>query len=153
MTEDILSMLLILLLKLKMFFRGDYNGKGISLLIPFRSDGGHRARNWDWLKRHWEFHLPDAEIVMGEDQESLDNPSIPFSKSVAVNDAAKKAKNDIFVILDADGYIEPESIVYCARKIREARKRNQKLWYVPYRRFHRLTKEASERILHSFPHN
>lgn len=37
----------------------------ISLLVPFRDDGEHRARVWNWLRRYWQATLPGAEIIEG----------------------------------------------------------------------------------------
>ena len=128
-------------------------GNGISILVPFHCPdaSNQRAKNWRWLKKYWKAQLPGAEIIMGEDKESIRRPSIPFSKSVAVNNAAKKATGDVFVIVDADGYISAQSIILCASRIRRARDREQKLWFIPYRQFYRLTKEAAKRVLDSDP--
>lgn len=136
-------------------------GHGISILVPFHcpDERDHRAKNWHWLKKYWKCHLPAAEIVMGRDRISEENPSIPFSKAAAVNDAARKANGDIFVIVDADGYVDTRVVLRCAKLIREARRRDCPLWFVPYRHFFRLTKDASRRVLmsrpchpHKFPH-
>ena len=128
-------------------------GHGISLIVPFHcpKSSDQRAKNWRWLKSYWKHHLPGAEIIMGEDKVSKRKPSIPFSKSMAVNHGAKQAKGDVFVIIDADGYISAHSILLCAGRIRRARERDQKLWFVPYRQFYRLTKEASAKVLCSDP--
>jgi hypothetical protein len=128
-------------------------GEGISILVPFHCPDktNQRAKNWEWLKRFWEASLPDAEIVMGKDHVAMNDPSIPFSKSVAVNDAASKATGDIFVIVDADGYVDIDSVLIAAKEIRQARRRHRRLWFVPYRHFFRLTKEASQRVLQSSP--
>ena len=61
--------------------------------VHSRPRASHRARNWKWLENYWRKQLPGAEIVLGEDKRPL---GIPFSKSAAVNDAAKKAHGDIF---------------------------------------------------------
>lgn len=128
-------------------------GSGLSILVPFHCslDQHQRAENWAWLRKHWECELPHAQIVMGDDPTSSQDPSIPFSKSAAVNDAASRAKGDIFVIIDADGLIDTASILHCAEKIREAEKKDRRLWYVPYRQFYRLTEKASRRVLQSPP--
>lgn len=128
-------------------------GRGISLLVPFRCNDpeNQRYKNWQWLKRYWKAQLPCAEIIMGEDRFSSEDPSIPFSKSVAVNDAASKAKGDVYVIVDADGFVSASAVLHCANQIREARKRGYRLWFVPYRQFFRLTEEALQRILRSSP--
>jgi hypothetical protein len=134
-------------------FRWNCNGRGISILVPFHcpDENNRRSVNWRWLKKYWECHLPGAEIVVGDD--SFAGPDVPFSKSAAVNDAASRATGDIFVIVDADGYIDIDSVIHCAKSIREAKKKGQRLWYVPYRQFYRLTDEASQKVLNSDPRN
>jgi len=124
-------------------------GRGISIIIPFRcTDTTHpRMKNIKWLTRYWKAQLPGAEVIIGEDPD-LDRP---FSKSVAVNDGVAKSTGDVLVIIDADGYIAAESVVHCAEEIRTARKRGHKLWFIPYRRFFRLTKWASWCLLESNP--
>src|SRR5208283_82965 len=94
-------------------------GHGISILIPFRclDKTNPRVKNVEWLKKYWAAQLPGAEIVIGNDP----NMDRLFSKSVAVNDAVAKAKGDVFVIVDADGYIDADSVVHCAEEIRHAR--------------------------------
>ena len=124
-------------------------GHGISILIPFRCPDttNPRIKNVEWLKRYWKAQLPGAEIVMGD----CPDLSRPFSKSVAVNDAAGKAKGDIFVIVDADGYVSAESVLHCANEIRAAEKKGKALWFVPYRLFYRMTEAASKKLLASDP--
>lgn len=124
-------------------------GHGISILIPFRcTDPNHpRMKNVEWLQRYWKAQLPGAEIIIGVDPDLHKT----FSKSVAVNDAVSKATGDIFVIVDADGYISADAVLHCAKEIRQARKRGQKLWFVPYRQFYRLTEDASKLLLASDP--
>jgi hypothetical protein len=123
-------------------------GHGVSILIPFRctDQSSPRIRNIAWLKRYWATQLPGAEIIIG------DEPNIePFSKSVAVNAAASKASGDVFVIVDADGYVTADVVIHCVEEIRHARKRGHKLWFVPYRKFYRLTETASKHLLQSDP--
>lgn len=122
----------------------------ISLLVPFHNldNENARAANWQWLRSYWSTQLPGSEIIIGEDPYST---VLPFSKAVAINTAAAKATGDIFVIVDADGYIPASSVLLCAARIRAARERKQKLWFVPYRSFYRLNKEATELILKSSP--
>lgn len=126
-------------------------GKGVSIIIPFRYSpkAPERKRNLEWLLHYWEAQLPEAEILLGDDPDT----NRPFSKSVAINRAAQKATGDIYVLVDADGYFSAKSVVHCAREIRKARKKNLKLWFVPYRQFYRLNEEASLRVLKSDPRN
>lgn len=127
-------------------------GRGISILVPFHcsDENNQRAENWRWLRKYWKCHLPGAQIVEGEDWHAFLHDA-PFSKSAAVNNAAKKATGDIFVIVDADGYIEADAVLEAAKRIREARKRGHRLWFVPYRWFYRLTEECSRKLLDSSP--
>jgi len=120
-------------------------GHGISLLVPFRADNERREQTWNWLKRYWESELPGAEIIVSTDDH------IPFCKTAAVNKAAAKAKGDILVILDADCYLAGDVIEYCANEIRKERGRGNRLWFMPYRNFYRLTEMASLEILNSDP--
>jgi len=113
--------------------------------VPFRPDNAHRKRIWKWLEHYWASELPEAEIVMGDDN------GTPFSKTCAVNDAASRARGNIFVILDADTYIPGQVIRDAAARINRARRKGYPLWFVPYRRVFRLTAEATERVLQSSP--
>ena len=117
----------------------------ISLIVPFRTDNAERERNWLWLAEYWKAALPEAEVVIGTDG------STPFCKTHAVNSAFTRATGDVIVILDADCYISAGTIREAARQIRSARRRGRHLWFVPYRRFYRLTEAASLRLLASGP--
>lgn len=126
-------------------------GHGVSILIPFRCSDptNQRVKNLEWLKQYWANQLPGAEIIVGDDP-STDRP---FSKSVAVNNAVAKAKGDVFVIVDADGYIDVGSVLHCVNEIRQARKKGRRLWFVPYRQFYRLNQDISAQLLQSDPAN
>jgi hypothetical protein len=121
------------------------SGKGITLLVPFRSDGDRRSETWAWLREYWRFWLPDAEVLMGHDEHT------PFCKTAAVNDAFRRSRGDIIVILDADCFIDASVILGCAAQIRRARRLRRKMWFIPYRHFYRLTDAASCRVLASNP--
>lgn len=123
-------------------------GHGITIVIPFRESRKYprQAHNFRWLKKYWRKQLPGAQIVVGTDHAHL-----PFSKSAAVNDGVARAYGDILVIVDADGYIAVDAVLHCAHEIRRARDRGQRLWFVPYRQFYRLTECASDRVLRSCP--
>lgn len=111
----------------------------ISLLVPFRDDGEHRARVWDWLRRYWEASL-DAEIIVGH------YDGVPFSKARAVNEAATRATGTVYVVLDADAYLPAETIQECAGIIE-----HQKRWFVPYTRLYRLGEAYTLELLDTDP--
>lgn len=122
----------------------------ISLLVPFGGKDPRRAEVWEWLEQYWRENLPDCEIVVGHDRRSRKR-GVPFSKAVAVNDAFKRSRGDIIVVLDADTYMSTEVITHCARRIRTAQQYGVRMWLIPYRFLFRLTREASDRVLASDP--
>jgi predicted glycosyltransferase involved in capsule biosynthesis len=130
-------------------YKSQRRGRGISIIIPFREPKTTdvRTRNLAWLKHYWKVNLPGAELIIGDDPDT----SRPFSKSVAINRAVAHSKGDVLVLVDADGFLDADSVIHCAESIRHARKRGFKLWFVPYRKFYRLTDPATIRMLNSNP--
>jgi hypothetical protein len=121
------------------------NRPQISLLVPFRDDGGHRAKLWAWLRQYYLAHLHSVEIIEGHDN------GVPFSKSTAVNDAAERARGHIFVILDADAYMDARALQKCADAIDKATRSGKRLWYMPYNELYRLDREATDDLLATDP--
>lgn len=117
----------------------------ISVLVPFRDDGEHRGNVWHWLRQYWEWNLPTAEIVMGTDHR------VPFSKASAVNDAARKARGKVFVILDADAYMDARAVKHCADQILASVKAGKRQWFMPYNKLYRLNQEATLALLGTDP--
>lgn len=136
--------------KIKLKRERKNRGAGISLLVPFRTDNGHRASVWEWLHEYYHNELPGAEIIVMDDNGSA---SEPFCKTLAFNRAAKKAKGDIFVLLDADCYIPGSVLLKAADRIRAFEALGHPLWYVPYRHFYRLSELTSADLLYSDPAN
>ncbi len=122
-----------------------HRGKGISLLIPFRDDEGTRTPAYEWLLKYWKAALPGAQVITGR------NDEYPFSKTGAFNDARSRATGDIIALIDADCYLDASVLLHCAQQIRRERRRGHRLWYVPYRRFYRLTRLATSHVLASDP--
>lgn len=115
----------------------------ISILIPFKGGAPDRERSFKWVLAYLRHFLPDAEIVIGRSN------SKPFSKTQALNHAARRAHGKVLVILDADAYFDTKVIERCADRILEDP--NDRLWFVPYRHLYRLTKEITKVILQSDP--
>jgi N-terminal domain of galactosyltransferase/Glycosyl transferase family 2 len=114
----------------------------ISLLVPFRPDDEGREATWSWLSRYWRWALPEAELIVGTDDGKV------FSKTWAVNQAARKATGDVFVIMDADCYMSAEAIEHAATEIRASSARS---WWMPYVAFWRMRQPPSERLLTTDP--
>jgi pyruvyltransferase len=120
----------------------------ISLLVPYHQDAQdseQRGRVWRWLFQFWRIHLPTAEIVIGYDQGAV------FSKARAVKRAAQAASGEVFVVLDADTFIDPKVIETCAANISAAIGCGRRLWYVPYRRLYRLSEEFTVQLVEQDP--
>lgn len=115
----------------------------ISLLVPFRADTPARTEALRWLRKYWKCALPEAEFIVGFSQRDV------FCKTEAFNNAARKARGKVLVLLDADAYIDADTINLCADRILE--ELDNHLWFVPYRRLYRLTKAATDLILESDP--
>lgn len=109
----------------------------VSLLVPFRDDDGTRTRLWDWLRPRWEHYHPDVEIVVATDE------SAPFSKTSAVNDAARRASGDVFGILDADVWFHAAGFSHAVDLVATRRVP----WCAPHSRVIRITEAATDRIL------
>lgn len=72
------------------------------LIVPRRSDNGHRDRLWDLCRQYWE-NDGHWDIAEGEHTDG------PFNRSAAINEAARGAW-DVAVILDADTILDIDQI-------------------------------------------
>lgn len=117
----------------------------VSLLVPFRDDHEFRAHVWEWLKEYWTDHLESAEVVMGHDCH------YPFSKTTAVNDAASRARGRIFIILDADTYLDTRFVQHYVDLIDAALRAGKRRWYIPYNKLYRLSQPATEALIDTDP--
>lgn len=83
----------------------------ISVLIPFRGDNGQRDIVWAHCRKLWEA-LP-VELVIGTDP----HPERPFSFARGINDAARKATGDIYIVFGADQIPEWERIEWAVEQL------------------------------------
>ena len=106
----------------------------VSVLVPYRGDGGSRDAAWAWVRDRWQAVYPTWELVVGE------CPNGPWRKGVAIRDAANKASGDVLVVADADvwtdGTAEAVQAVYDGAG-----------WAIPHHNVHRLTETATARVL------
>lgn len=115
----------------------------ISILIPFSSTDPIRTHNFKWIVEYWKNELPEAEVIVGRSAGEV------FCKGEALNNAVRKARGKVLVIMDADAYIGGDIIDRCADRILE--ELDNHLWYVPYRHLYRLTDYATRLITNSNP--
>lgn len=73
----------------------------MSVLIPYKPDGGHRDHVFDWTMRRYKAMFPEFEVCIGEVSGEA------FNRSASINAAARQATGDVFVIADADLVLAP----------------------------------------------
>lgn len=77
----------------------------VVVLVPRRSDGGHRDRLWEFARAWWLEQHPDWPIFEGE------SPEGPFNRAAAINAAAEAAGDwDVALIIDSDIIANPEAV-------------------------------------------
>jgi hypothetical protein len=109
--------------------------KNISILIPYKPDNGFRDRNWAWVKQRWEQIMPDAELCMGYYNYE------PYKKAQAVNNAARLATREIFIIADADIVVDLDDLITGLSLL------SKHPWVIPFSDNHRLTSESTDQLL------
>ncbi len=107
----------------------------VSILVPFKSDGRHRLRNWEWLLQRYEMLLPHAEICMG------DTDIKPYCKAAAVNSAAKKATRDILIIADSDIAFDTDKLESAVAML------DSYPWVIPYEDRKELTEAQTINLI------
>lgn len=76
----------------------------VSVLFPFRGDGGWRDTIFDKVVARYAAYYPDAQICIGQ------NSDEPFCRSAARNDAFEQATGDILIVNDADTFCTKSSL-------------------------------------------
>jgi len=111
----------------------------VSILVPFRAEVGDATRTvaWEWVRRRWEHMMPSAEIVVG-----IDDGGEPFSKTTAVNEAYSRATGDVFIVADADAWMEADRL---ERGLAQATTRGRLV--VPWGDVLRVSEESSRMLL------
>lgn len=93
----------------------EYRELAVPVLVPYRSDGGHRSKLWEHLLANYWSAYPHYRI-----REGLDFTDGAFNRSRAINVAARGAGNwDVAVIADADTWVpiaQLDEAVWMARR-------------------------------------
>lgn len=112
----------------------------ISVLFPYRGDNGHRDVLFDYVLRYWHEVLPDAEIVIGS------NDDEPFNRGAARNAAFHKSKGDTLIIADADTILPPEQLYDALELVISG----DAPWCIPYKVYYNLLEPETDEILNDF---
>ncbi|MEW9674400.1 galactosyltransferase-related protein [Ammoniphilus sp. 3BR4] len=113
--------------------------ENVSVLLPYKPDGGRRDLNFKWIIRFYEAIMPEVEICTGISQDKL------FNRSKAINLAAKKATRDIFIIADGDIIYDSSIIIDSINKLEEY------AIVFPFTKYLNISEEASKKLLKTRP--
>lgn len=109
----------------------------VSILFPFRGDGGWRDRIFAKVRARYEALLPDAQICVGE------NSDEPFSRSGARNAAFEQATGDILIVNDADTFCSAFSLDLALDLVSTGDEK----FVLPYDVYYNVNEEWTERWL------
>lgn len=106
----------------------------VAVLVPWTDRCHYRWRAWEWVRHRYEARHPDWQIITGTtDVEG-------FSRTQAILDARRQTDADVFVIADADVWVDDLTTA-----VTEATTTG---WAIPHLLIHRLSEASSERVLH-----
>lgn len=111
----------------------------ISVLIPWRETGVDRRMAFDWITLRCEALLPAAQICVA------DSGHEPFNRGASVNRAAREARGDVLVIVDADTFFHREQIRAAVQLVQDD------TWVLPYDVYVNLDNATTTRLLSSSP--
>lgn len=111
---------------------------GVSVIVPWRSDNGHRARAWAWIRRRYELLHPDWQIVEGRSKGT-------WCKGAAIANALTRATGETLILADADCVVDPEALEEAVRLV------SSEPWVVPHTLVRRLDLKSTHRALEQDP--
>jgi predicted glycosyltransferase involved in capsule biosynthesis len=111
----------------------------ISVLIPYKPDHGPRDEAFRWVSVFYQKYMPFAEVCLGHSNSTL------FSRAQAINDAAQKAKADLFLIADNDIFYDPNLILEAKAKLKNH------AWIILYTRVQNIQEECTKKLLQTDP--
>lgn len=111
----------------------------VSVIVPWRPDGGHRDAAWAWVRDRWATTHPGWRVIVGP------CPDGPWSKGTAIAAALARSRAPIVVIADADVWCEETAAAV------ETVARGHARWAMPHTGVHRLTAAATATVLAGGP--
>jgi hypothetical protein len=114
----------------------------VSVLIPFIPDTPRRRQIFDHVLARWGHFFPDYELVSASD-----GGGEVYNKAQAINNAAKIAAGDVFIIADADIIWNPETIRQAVDMVASG----AVPWLIPFTDCERLDERTTQRILAGKP--
>ncbi len=105
-----------------------------SALIPYKPNDFYRIKNLAIVKKRWQEKMPDVELIIGLNHDEN------FNKAKAINEAARKATGDYFIIIDNDIVFGTKLIDKIADIVMDYP------WIIPWTRCCMLSKEYSAKF-------
>lgn len=105
-----------------------------SALITFKSSDFFRNKNLAIVKKRWQEKMPDVELIIGINNDEC------FNKSKAINEAARQATGDYFIIIDSDIVFGTKLIDKIADIVMDYP------WIIPWKRCCMLSREYSAKF-------
>lgn len=109
-----------------------------SVLIAWRDTDGSRTDVWELLQAKFAAELPEAEVIVG-----TDDGEDPFHKTLALNRAASEATTDVFLLGDADTWVDPERIRQAVAEVRD----NPGQWVRPWNVKLKMNTSATHHVI------
>ena len=112
--------------------------KKLSFIIPYRNTSKERKQLFDFTYNRLKLLFKHSEIIV------IDNNDEKFNRGKALNTGAKKAKNEILVLNDAD-------IIYQKLAIHNALKfLSSDNWIIPFTKYIRILEDDTNKILNNY---
>jgi predicted glycosyltransferase involved in capsule biosynthesis len=112
----------------------------ISVIVPFKTDNGPRAKAFVWLKKRYQTlfikKFSDLEVCFNISSDES------FCKPKIINEAVKGSHGEIIAIADADILYDPEILFQAANLLKKGSP-----WVIPYVRVLDLKPLATKRVL------
>ena len=117
----------------------------ISVLIPFHGDEPWRKESLEWVRKRWNLQLSalniNHEVIVNEDDAD------DFNKCRAINNAAREATGDLYILSDADVFLSDVTLKKALMRISHI----DNYYTYPYKRVERLNQEITRRYYDNGP--
>lgn len=110
----------------------------VSVVIPYRPDGGWRDKLFTWVLDRYNRLLPDdCEVIVGKEAD----PTGFFCRADAANEGARRAENSILLIADADAVFYLDALEKAILNLEGHGA------VIPYNLYHELDEGSTRKIL------
>lgn len=112
--------------------------RGVSVIVPWRTDHGPRQDAWNWIRRRYERLHPGWQIIEG-------HCPAEWRKGVAIEDGLSRATGETLVLADADCVVSPDALQEAVELAADVP------WVVPHTLVKRLNAWSTDETLAGDP--